>query len=51
MIELGEMAELVHDDVIGDLWRKKYYFVIEIKVPYLGATSPPRFMILNEYFS
>lgn len=48
VVEFGEMAELVDDDVVGDIGRQKYQFVIEIKVPFFRTTPPPRFVILDK---
>ena len=40
-----QMAELVHDDVIGNICREKHDFVIEIYVTFRRAAAPARFMI------
>lgn len=51
VIEFGKVAELVDDDVIGNVSRKKQNFVIEIEIPFLRAAAPSRFMILYENFT
>ena len=51
VIEFGEVAKLVDNDVIGNISRKKQYFVIEIDIPFLRATAPARLMVLYEHLS
>ncbi len=40
MVEAPEMAEFVHDDVVGKMLGKKRYTIIEIQIPLLRTTSP-----------
>lgn len=42
MVELPAMAELMHDDVIGEMRRQQRYPIIEIEVALGRAASPPR---------
>ena len=51
VIEFTQVAELVHDDVIGNIGGQKYYFVIEIQVPFFRTAPPSRLVILDEYFA
>jgi hypothetical protein len=47
MIELDEVAELVHDDVINEVYGQKCEPVIEIEIPPLGTASPPRPLVAD----
>ena len=49
--EFGKVAELVDDDVVGNISWKKQHFVIEIEIPFLRAAAPSRFMIFYEDFT
>ena len=51
VIELAQVAELVHDNVVGKLGRQKYDLVIEIQVPLFRTTAPTRLVILDEHFA
>ena len=47
MVELGEMAELVDDDVVGKCGRQEEELVAEIKIPLLRAAPPAGLLIAN----
>jgi len=51
MVEFKKMAQLMHDDIVGNLLRKKENFVVEIEIPALGAASPAAFVVLYKYFA
>ena len=40
MIELREMTQLVDDDVVGDVRRKKDELVIKIEIAFCRTTPP-----------
>lgn len=45
MIHIGQMAELVDNDVVGDLGRRHHKPVIKRQSTRLGAASPTGFLI------
>ncbi len=47
MIELTKMAELMNNDVVGEVGWEKRDFVVETQVAFAGATSPPRLLAPN----
>lgn len=51
VIELGEMAELVDDDVVRYLGRQIDDLVVEIEIAFCRAASPPRFVVLDKNLS
>ncbi len=44
MVELADMAELMHDDVVGKVRRQERNAVVEIEIPPLRAASPSRLL-------
>ena len=48
MIHLAEMAELVHDDVIGQVRRQEHDLVVEAQCAVLGCASPPRPLVADD---
>jgi len=50
VIEFGEMAEFVDDDVVRNLGGKEDELVIEVEVPFFRTAPPVRFMVLDENF-
>ena len=40
MIHLSQMADLMHNDVIGEVRGKRRYFVVETQITLLRAASP-----------
>jgi hypothetical protein len=47
VIELAEMAKLVHDDVVAKRRRQERDVVIEIQIAFLRAASPSRSLVAN----
>lgn len=47
MIELPQMAQFVHDDVIDERQREKRELVMKIEIPLLRAASPTRLLIAD----
>lgn len=45
VIVFFEVADFVNDDVILELFRQKYDFVIEIEIASLGATPPSSLLV------
>ena len=41
------MAELVHDDVISEMWRQEENFIVEIEVFERRATAPTATLVAN----
>jgi hypothetical protein len=40
MVELAEMAQFMDDNIVGELFRQKRYFVIKIEIPLFGTAAP-----------
>lgn len=51
MIQMREMAELMHDHIVEELGRKESKPIVEVQIPSLARTSPPTFLFLYEYLS
>lgn len=47
MIEFPQVAELMDDDVVGELQGKERDAVIEIEIPLHGTASPPRTLVAD----
>ncbi len=45
VIELCQMTQLVHDQVVLQMWRKEYNAIVEIKIAQTRATSPAGLLI------
>lgn len=50
MVELGEVAEFVDDDVVGEAGRKEGELVAEIEVAMPGATAPSGLLVADSNF-
>jgi len=51
MVKLLQVAQLVHDDVVGDVWRKEQKLVTKIQIPLLGTTAPAGPRITYRHFT
>ena len=48
MIQMREMAELMHDHIVEELGRKESKPIVEVKIPCLARASPPSLLFFYE---
>ena len=49
VVELREMAELVDNDIVGDVRREKEKLVVEVEIAFFGTASPARLLVFYEH--
>ena len=49
MVELAQMTEFVHDNIVRQFFRQESDFVVEVEIPFFRTASPPGFLILHCY--
>lgn len=47
VVEFFEVAKLMHDEIIGEVWREVQDAVIEVDIPALRAAAPASFLIAS----
>ncbi len=49
MMEMCQVTELMHNNVVAEMWRKKQYLVVKVEILVRGTTPPTPALVTDSH--